>query len=71
MAEPLRCAECGVPAIVLIVHPDLYHMLVPACGRHGELDPAADLDIVAVDSTEAEEMLKTHTLLRSVIVPRR
>jgi hypothetical protein len=66
MAEAMRCAECGIPATVLIVHPHLFRMVIPACGLHAE--PG---DAIPIDSSEAEELLETHTLLRGYVVPRR
>jgi hypothetical protein len=62
-APPLECAECDIPATVLIVHPALYQMVVPACGRHGEL--YADLEALPVDSPEASDF----TVLRGFYVP--
>lgn len=67
MAQPpLLCAECDVPATVLIVHPHLYKMVIPSCGRHGELEAGVELEILPVDSPVAT----SYTVLRGFIVPR-
>jgi hypothetical protein len=68
MAEAMLCAECGIPAAVLIVHPHLSRMAIPACGFHGELE--AGLDVFAIGTPEAEELLETHALLQGYVVPR-
>lgn len=72
MADAMLCAECGipVPATVLIVHPHLYQMAIPACGLHGELLGDADLDVVPLDSPDGAEVLRTHTVLSGFYVPR-
>lgn len=66
MGEALECAECGVPATVLLIHPALYQMVVPACGLHGELLAGANLEVLEVGSPEAAGF----TVLRGYYVPR-
>jgi len=66
MGEALECAECGIPAAVLVVIPGLYQMVAPSCGRHGELEPGNILDVIPVDSPEAAD----YTVLRGCYVPR-
>lgn len=66
MGEALDCAECGRPATVLIVHPHLYQMVVPACGLHGELLAGGGLDVLSVDDPDAA----SYTVLRGWYVPR-
>ncbi len=67
----MECAECSAPAALLVIHPRLFRMVVPTCGLHGELEPGADLDMYAIGTPEADEILATHTLLRGNYVPLR
>lgn len=66
MGQALECAECDVVASLLIVIPGLYKMAAPSCGFHGELEADAELELIPINSPEAEGF----TVLRGFVVPR-
>jgi hypothetical protein len=73
MAELLHCAQCGPPVLaqVLVIHPHLFRMVIPACALCGVLaGDAVPLNVVPLDSPEGRDVLETHTLLRGFVIPR-
>ena len=66
MGEAMECASCASPATALVVHPNLYRMVFPACAEHAEMLADNGADVMPVDSPEAAG----YTVLRGHVVPR-